>query len=148
MKIKAMWLRALDIAATLGLPPEKGHAREFPTYPPRAIFRIKLAFRLLGLSAKHCFETVQDLWWGLIFLAKWLKNVAKHLPRRLLFCVLELLDSLEFQQSQGQISHCGKDSFPQSDAKNTMPSSGENKPLQSVDNQRNKDANNLEKERI
>ena len=141
MIFKGKWRRVLDIAATLGFPPEKGHAWEFPTYPPNSIFHIKLAFRLLGLSAKHCFEVASDLWWGLIFLAKYLKSVSKNLPLRLLFCVLESWDSSASRQSQGQISRSDKDSCPQSDTQNQSASSVENDPSQTLENQRNKDTN-------
>src|ERR1035438_4682984 len=132
MMFKGKWRRVLDIAATLGFPPEKGRAWVFPTYPPHSIFHIKLAFRLLSQSAKHCVEAASDLWWGLKFLVKYLKNVSKNLPLRLLFLVLESWDSLVSRQSQGQTSRY---SCLQSDSKTAVASSGERPPLQALENQ-------------
>ena len=119
-KIKAKWLRVQDILSTLAMPPEKGRAWVFPTYPPTAIFHIRLSSRLLGLSAKHFAGGLQDLLWSLIFLAKLLKNVSKHLPRRCLLGAKESWDSLEFRQSAGQTLHLDSDSCPPADAKSAV----------------------------
>src|SRR6267154_3829520 len=108
-KIRDFYRRLLDTVSNLVHHLRRGYAGEYSSHSPSRLALLETSFRLTGVSARYCRESLSFLCEALRYFGHWLKSYARCAPGR------SRMGTLASQPPQGQTSRSETDSYPPSD---------------------------------